>query len=175
MEEIWKDIKGYEGLYKVSNLGHIYSNYVNRNLEGSLDKYGYKVTILTNNGIHRRYLSHRLVAQAFIPNPENKPQVNHIDEDKINNRIDNLEWNTAKENMNHGTRTERQIATQRIIQKSRSVQCSNGNIYRSTREASRELGVDNSSLNKVLKGKRKQAGGYTFKYAEESYGGDYHS
>lgn len=167
MEEIWKDIEGYEGLYKVSNIGNLYSNYVKRNLQLSLDGYGYTQVILRKNSSGKRHLLHRLVAQAFIQKPENKPQVNHIDEDKTNNRVDNLEWVTAKENINHGTRTERQVYTQRIIQKSRPVICSNGMIYRSTREASRLLGLDNSSLNKVLQGKRKTVGGFTFKYKED--------
>lgn len=167
MEEVWKDIEGYEGLYKVSNMGNLYSNYVKRNLQLSLDGYGYIQVILRKNSSGKRHLLHRLVAEAFIPNTENKPQVNHIDEDKTNNRADNLEWVTAKENINHGTRTERQVYTQRIIQKSRPVICSNGMSYCSTREASRLLELDNSSLNKVLQGKRKTVGGFTFKYKED--------
>ena len=166
MEEVWKDVEGYEGLYQVSTCGNLYSSYVKRKLQLSLDQYGYKQVILVNNGVRKRHLLHRMVAQAFIPNPENKPQVNHLDENKTNNNVSNLEWVTSKENINHGTRTERQICTQRIIQKSRPVICSNGVIYRSTREASRLLGLDNSSLNKVLKGKRKTVGGFTFKYKE---------
>lgn len=166
MKEIWKDVEGYEGLYQVSNFGNLYSSYVKRKLQLSLDKYGYKQVILVKNGVRKRHLLHRMVAQEFIPNHENKPQVNHIDENKTNNTVSNLEWVTSKENINHGTRTERQIYTQRIIQKSKLVICSNGVIYRSTREASRLLGLDNGSLNKVLKGKRKTVGGYTFKYKE---------
>lgn len=167
MKEVWKDVEGYEGLYQVSIFGNLYSSYVKRKLQLSLDEYGYKQVILVKNGVRKRHLLHRMVAQAFIPNPENKPQVNHIDENKTNNNVSNLEWVTSKENINHGTRTERQIYTQRIIQKSRPVICSNGVIYRSTREASRLLGLDNSSLNKVLKGKRKTVGGFTFEYKED--------
>lgn len=167
MKEVWKDVEDYEGLYQVSNFGNLYSNYVKRNLQLSLDEYGYKQVILVKNGVRKRHLLHRLVAQAFIPNHENKPQVNHIDENKTNNNVSNLEWVTSKENINHGTRTERQIYTQRIIQKSRPVICSNGLIYRSTRQASRLLGLDNGSLNKVLKGKRNTVGGFTFEYKED--------
>lgn len=167
MKEVWKDVEDYEGLYQVSNFGNLYSNYVKRNLQLSLDECGYKQVILVKNGVRKRHLLHRLVAQVFIPNNENKPQVNHIDENKTNNNVSNLEWVTSKENINHGTRTERQIYTQRIIQKSRPVICSNGVIYRSTREASRLLGLDNGSLNKVLKGNRKTVGGFTFEYKED--------
>lgn len=117
MKEIWKDVEGYEGLYQVSNFGNLYSSYVKRKLQLSLDKYRYKQVILVKNGVRKRHLLHRMVAQEFIPNPENKPQVNHIDENKTNNTVSNLEWVTSKENINHGTRTERQIYTQRIIQK----------------------------------------------------------
>ena len=111
MEEIWKDIKGYECIYQVSNLGNVKSldrlSTNGRRLKGKLlaktNSKGYiKVTLTNKNKSDNRDI-HRLVAQAFIPNPENKPQVNHIDEDKTNNTVDNLEWCTAKENINHGT------------------------------------------------------------------------
>ena len=166
MEEVWKDVKGYEGLYQVSSLGRVRNVTTTRILKQAKHHGGYMLVRLSKNGKAHTCTVHRLAAQSFISNPENKPQVNHIDENKTNNNVSNLEWVTSKENINHGTRTERQIYTQRIIQKSRPVICSNGVIYRSTREASRLLGLDNSSLNKVLKGKRKTVGGFTFKYKE---------
>ena len=110
--EIWKDISGYEGLYQVSNLGRVKSlNYLGHHKEvikkPSLPKKTimkpsqyYKV-ILYKNGKAKNFFVHRLVAEAFIPNPDNLPQVNHIDHNPFNNRADNLEWCTAKYNCNH--------------------------------------------------------------------------
>lgn len=111
MEEIWKDIKGYEGKYQVSNYGSVKTlNYrrtgTARLLIPKNDK-GYLAVGLYKNGKRKMFLIHRLVAEAFIPNPENLPQVNHIDEDKTNNYVENLEWCTQSYNNNYGTRLKR--------------------------------------------------------------------
>lgn len=91
-EEIWKDVVGYEGLYKVSNLGNVYSNYVNRNLKGGYTLDGYRYVALRKNNVRKNNLVHRLVAEAFIPNPDNLPIINHKDENPHNNNVNNLEW-----------------------------------------------------------------------------------
>lgn len=111
-EEVWKDIKGYEGLYMVSSFGNVKSlNYrrsgIAKNLKLKNTTNGYKAVILAKEGKHKDRMVHRLVAEAFIPNPKNLPQVNHKDEDKHNNRVENLEWCTAKYNSNYGTGKER--------------------------------------------------------------------
>ena len=113
MQEIWKDIEGYEGLYQVSNLGRIKSlNYLNtgitkimkQNLSGNYATIG----LCKKGKVKTRYI-HRLVAETFIPNTDNYLEVNHKDENKQNNRVDNLEWCTRKYNINYGTHNQRMI------------------------------------------------------------------
>lgn len=116
IEEIWKDILGYEGFYQVSSFGRVRSldRYDSRNyfrkgriLKLSADRKGYLRVGLHSNGKEKFYSVHRLVAEAFIHNPDNLPEVNHIDEDKTNNRVENLEFCDSKYNNNYGTRKDR--------------------------------------------------------------------
>lgn len=115
-EEIWKPVVGYEGLYEVSSLGRVRSldryDRMNHFWKGRIlklctDGAGYLMVGLCSNSKVKTYKVHRLVAQAFIPNPDNLPEVNHIDEDKRNNRVDNLEMCDGKYNSNYGTRKDR--------------------------------------------------------------------
>lgn len=104
MEE-WKDIKGYESLYKISNYGNIKSYHKKEKLlKLNTDKNGYVIVALSKNGKKHYFKLHRLVAQTFIDNPNNYPQINHKDENKRNNNVNNLEWCTSKYNNNYGTR-----------------------------------------------------------------------
>lgn len=122
MEEIWKDIKHYEGIYQVSNKGNImflgkkapirnqygatgFRTVPSKQLKPSGNRY-LKVA-LYKNGVKTYYSVHRLVAEAFLPNPEGKPQVNHIDENKLNNNVENLEWCTSRYNCNYGNRNSK--------------------------------------------------------------------
>jgi len=105
MKEIFKDIKGFEGIYKVSNIGNVKSIYTNK-LIGSIcgegDSYGYRHVVLWKDGEKVKDAKvHRLVAKAFIPNPKNKPYINHINAIRNDNRVSNLEWCTHTENMQH--------------------------------------------------------------------------
>jgi len=99
MQEVWKDIVGYEESYQVSNLGNVRS--INKILKPNLTKKGYYHVTLYSQGIPKTFKLHRIVAKHFIENPHNKLEVNHIDGNKINNTVINLEWNTRKENNRH--------------------------------------------------------------------------
>lgn len=103
-KELWKEIENYKGYY-VSNLGRVKSTKKEKSLilKEVKTKNGYVRVWLYNDKKGKSYLIHRLVAKAFLPNPNNAPQVNHIDENKTNNKVSNLEWITAKDNCNHGT------------------------------------------------------------------------
>lgn len=92
MDEEWRDVVGYEGLYKVSNLGNVYSYYVNRNLKGGYTLDGYRYVALRKDNVRKNKFVHRLVGIAFIDNPNNLPLINHKDENPRNNCVDNLEW-----------------------------------------------------------------------------------
>ena len=108
-EEIWCPIRGYEGIYEVSDQGRVKSiGYgKERILRPGRNTCGYLLVGLRKNREQKWYLVHRLVAQAFIPNPDNLPQVNHKDENKTNNSVQNLEWCDRKYNCNYGTRNQR--------------------------------------------------------------------
>ena len=174
INEIWKDCKGYDR-YQVSNLGRVWSIESQKYLKGSKNHGGYQsVYIIANNGKTKREYIHRLVAKAFIPNPNNYPQVNHKDENKQNNHVDNLEWCDAKYNANYGTRIERSVKNRPDRKmgnhpQARAVECIElKKIYSCAKEAGKELNIDNSDIGKACKGKLKRAGGYHWRYV----GGD---
>ena len=163
MKEIWKDCKGYPG-YQISNLGRVWSVKRQRYLKGCYDKYGYiKVCLTAKNGKTKTERIHRLVALAFLDNPNNYPQVNHKDENKQNNCVDNLEWCDAKYNNNYGTRTKRISKPVYCVELDR--------VFDGASQAARELNIDNSDIGKCCKGKLKRAGGYIWEY----YNGEYKS
>lgn len=167
MNEIWKDVKDYEELYQVSNLGRVKRVTSGRILKGSKQTPGYLRVDLYKNGSKSKKLIHRLVAEAFIPNSENKSQVNHIDENKTNNMVSNLEWMTAKENLNHGTRNKRSSKTKSIPIIATNLKTGKSKEFYGSNECARQLNLNQGNITKVLKGRYKQTGGYTFQYKEE--------
>ena len=111
MMEEWRAVPGYEGLYEVSNKGNVKSLIKNKIIKCFINRCGYRLVGLSKNGIRKKITIHRLVAQVFIPNPDNLPEVNHLDEDKSNNSVDNLEWCDRKYNNNYGTANIRRRET----------------------------------------------------------------
>lgn len=175
MCEEWTDIKDYEGLYQVSNFGRVRSldrlDGSNHRLKGRILKpikqtHGYLHVCLYKNGSQSIKKIHRLVAQAFISNPENKLDVNHIDENKTNNMLSNLEWVTRKENVNHGTRNERAGKSNSIAIIATNIKTGESTEFYGSNECARQFGLSQGNIAKVLKGRLKQTGGYTFKYKE---------
>lgn len=172
-QEIWKDIAGYEGKYQVSNLGRVKSlNYKRSGKEEIMEPYkvggGYLQVHLCKNGERDKQYVHRLVAEAFLPNPENLPFVNHKDENPENNIVSNLEWCNAKYNTNYGTRNDR--VAEKLINRedlSKPVLCvETGEIFPSSSEAERKSRAYQGNIIKCCQGKRKTTRGYHWRYAD---------
>ncbi len=156
-----KDIQGYEGLYAVTEDGRIWSYRRKKFLKPGVAS-GYLQAHLYINGVEKVFYVHRLVAAAYLPNPDNLPEVNHRDENKQNNDVSNLEWCDHSYNMNYGTRNEK--AAKAV---SKAVRCVETNkIYNSMKEAGADIGVDASHISSVCKGKQKTCGGYHWEYID---------
>lgn len=171
MKEIFKDIEGYENLYQISDQGKVKalgnggSNASKeRILKPAKEKNGYMFVKLCKQGKQKNYYVHRLVASAFIENPNNHPEINHRDEDKTNNTITNLEWCTHFYNVNYGTRTERAKDKQKIVKGKKILCVTTNTIYNSIKEASQILNMSSSSICHCCKGKNKSCGGLKWKY-----------
>lgn len=191
-QEIWKDVVGYEGLYQVSNLGGVQSlqkihksihPYIQKEriMKHYPNKDGYWMVDLSKCGQKKHFQVHRLVALAFVANPLNKPEVNHLNEVPTDNREENLNWATRLENNNYGTRKERASNSlrkhsakfaencRRMFSKEVEQYTLDGimiGLFRSAREAERITSVCQSSISFCCIGKRKTAGGYVWKYKE---------
>ena len=157
MEEIFKDIKGYEGLYQISNLGRIKSLNYNRTgkeklLKQNINSNNYCKITLSKNNVRKNYCTHVLVAKTFIENPNRLPCINHIDGNKQNNHIDNLEWVTYKQNTEH--------AYKHNLMKHFKVKVI---------QYDKNMNVNTSKMNiiKCCKGVNKTAKGYIWKYLKE--------
>lgn len=181
MAEEWKDIEGYEGLYQVSSMGRVKSLKRTCNIKGGgkrtvgerilkpdATEYGYLRVNLYTGGKQKKFRVHRLVAYAFVPNPEGKPEINHRDEDKTNNSAANLEWCTREENMNYGTIRERiGKKTAQALSKPVGQYTIDGKLLKlwpSATIAGRQTGFDKSRISKTANGKCKTHKGFVWKY-----------
>ena len=160
--ETFVKIEGFEK-YEVSNLGKVRNIKSGRILKPYLTKKGYLMHLLYENNKQNHLLLHRIIATAFIDNPEEKPQVNHIDENKLNNDLSNLEWCTERENAIHGTRTKR--VAEKLSQKVIQLDLNDNilNVFKSMRQAERETGIDATSISACCNGKRKSAGRFKWR------------
>lgn len=174
--ENWLPVVGYEERYEVSDAGHVRSLNFNHTGKTKILKpgdngCGYLQVRLYKDGKFKHMFVHRLVAEAFLPNPQCLPQVNHRDENKLNNNASNLEWCTASYNNNYGSHNRRMAEAQvNDPKKSKPVQQldKQGNLLRtfpSTQEAERVTGIAQPSICQCCNGERKSAGGYKWRYA----------
>lgn len=176
-KEIWRDVKGYEGYYQVSSEGRVKSlerTFIDKSgrkrtvkervLKPTFDGWGYLIVTLCAGGKRKNLMVHRLVCEAFNDNRDEKPEVNHINEIKTDNRACNLEWCTRRENLNHGTRSERSAKTlsKPICQYTLDEKIVK--TWASLTEVKRQTGFGQSHISQVANGKRKQAYGFIWKY-----------
>lgn len=186
MQEIWKDIPGYEGKYQISNLGNVLSLHFKRSstnsqlLKPRIDHNGYSRVYLRKPGERKVFFIHRLVAIAFIPNPQNKPFVNHINSNRSDNRAENLEWCTQQENIKHGYlygnvkpptfikgRTGAKCPTSKPVLQ---ISLSDNSViqeFPGMNEAHRITGFYTSGICECCKGKIKSYKGYIWRYKDE--------
>ena len=166
MEEIWKPILQYEAFYEVSNRGRVRSLRTGGIMRMRIGRDGYVRVSLTKDGKQTHKLLHRLLAIAFIPNPDNFAEVNHKNENKQDNSILNLEWCTHKYNSNFGTRLKRMAISnyEPVIQYTKDGE--EIARYKSQKEAMEKTGIQSRHISCCCKGKRKTTGGYVWRYAK---------
>lgn len=155
-EEIIRDVVGYEGIYTIDIYGHVINVSNNKEVTQWTDINGYRKVNLSKNKKQRGYMVHRLVAEAFIPNPLNKSQVNHIDGNKQHNVVWNLEWNTPSENVRHSVATglQKNCIPVKVVE--------TGEIFKSISECAESTHGDIGNIYKCLQGERKTCNGYHY-------------
>lgn len=169
---MWKDIENYEGIYQVSDSGEVRSLKTNRVLKASVNPHGYLFVNLYKDGRKPKHcLVHRLVANAFLPNPLNLPEVNHKNEVKTDNRTSNIEWMSSKENCNYGTRNRRISygMTNGKLSKPVLQYSLDGTFikeWESAREVERKTGYKQSNVSRCCCGEYKKAYNFIWKYKE---------
>lgn len=166
MTEAWKSIDGYEGLYEVSNTGLVRSLNFNNTSRAKILKpgnngWGYLAVNLCKDGIHKRILVHRLVAEAFLPNPLNLETVNHKDENRANNNVSNLEWMSRTDNLAYSQPQQAERKVQMFDKSTGDLLAT----FPSINEAERQTGIPDGNICFCCSGRRKSAGGYRWRYA----------
>ena len=181
IEEVWRDVKGYEGYYQVSDQGRVKSlerTFINKSgrkrtvkeriLKPAFDGWGYLIVTLCAGGKRKNLMVHRLVCEAFNDNRDEKPEVNHINEIKTDNRACNLEWCTRRENLNHGTRNTRAgKAIAKANSKPLGQWTNEGELVKtwsSLTEIGKQTGFSRGNISQVANGNRKTAYGFIWKY-----------
>lgn len=190
IKEMWRIVSGYEGLYEISNIGRVkslsrphkirggkFSMRKERILKDGIRNDGYRSLILCKNKVHNRYVTHRLVAIAFIPNPENLPEVNHKDGNKLNNLVSNLEWTDKLGNMQHAYETglikhDNLLKSGVLASKARQVQVNQYSLdgkfiatFGSLKEASQLTNTNKVSISLCCSGLNKTGNGFIWRKA----------
>ena len=160
-KEVWRDVKGYEGFYKVSNYGRVmsvdrtvvFNDGRVREFKGVLikqivNRFGYSAMYLKKNGKQKVGKVHRLVAEAFIPNPIGKPQVNHIDSKRTNNKVENLEWVTPRENKLHSVK--KGLGTKATTEKAKRIRSLYSSGEYTQEEIGKRFGMDQSNVSYIV-------------------------
>ena len=163
---IWKNIKNWEDLYEVNEDGEVRNKLTNHILIGDTNNYGYKRVCLYNknhNPSKQRFFVHRLVAEHFLTNENNLPEVNHKDDDHSNNNVNNLEWCTRKYNVNYGNRTSKTYVPVIMFDKENNFVKE----FTNQIEAEKETGIRQGSISNCCRGFSKTAGGYKWRYKYE--------
>lgn len=167
--EIWRDVKGYEGLYAVSIFGRVKSFVSGRVLSPQNNGSGYFKVELWKGSVGKKKYVHRLVAEAFLPNPHHKTEVNHIDSNPSNNCVNNLEWVSSSENTKHAVYNGALNAWGNSAKPIEAINIESGVVIKFATISEAEKTLGSRHITDVLKGKRNQCKGYTFRYIE---GGD---